>query len=218
MGHTPINIGSRRELFVDDYLIDRLDGAALKLHEPHPTGVAVAYEEPWEDRLCFYTTVLRDGDLYRMYYRGRMAGSWTGYAESSDGIHWTKPRLGLVDFDGSTANNVILTNAVTFFPFLDTRAGGARPMSGSKPMRPSGADPTGGWSATRRRTGFAGESCGKSRSFPSPPRTPSIRRMSCSGQGWRKGMCSMRVTWRVGVERRCGPPRVTFESGPNPPS
>ena len=123
MGRTPINIGSRRELFVDDYLIDRLDGAALKLHEPHPTGVAVAYEEPWEDRLCFYTTVLRDGDLYRMYYRGRMAGSWTGYAESSDGIHWTKPRLDLVDFDGSTANNVILTNAVTFFPFLDTRPG-----------------------------------------------------------------------------------------------
>ena len=81
------------------------------------------HEEPWEDWVCSYTTVLRDGDIYRMYYRGRIAGSWTGYAESNDGIHWTKPRLGLVEFDGSTANNIILNSAVTFFPFLDTRPG-----------------------------------------------------------------------------------------------
>ena len=123
MGSVPIHIGSCRELFVDDYLIDTLDGTALKLHEPRAAGVALAYEEPWEDWVCSYTTVLRDGDIYRMYYRGRIAGSWTGYAESNDGIHWTKPRLGLVEFDGSTANNIILNSAVTFFPFLDTRPG-----------------------------------------------------------------------------------------------
>ena len=123
MDNVSIHIGSRRELFVDDYLIDTLDGTTLKLHEPRSAGVALTYEEPWEDWVCSYTTVLRDGDLYRMYYRGRHDGSWTGYAESSDGIHWTKPRLGLVEFDGSTANNIILNGAVTFFPFLDTRPG-----------------------------------------------------------------------------------------------
>ena len=37
------DIGSRRELFVDDLLIDRLDGARLKLHQPKPGGVAIRY-------------------------------------------------------------------------------------------------------------------------------------------------------------------------------
>ena len=70
MDNVSIHIGSRRELFVDDYLIDILDGTTLKLHEPSSAGVALTYEEPWEDWVCSYTTVLRDGDLYRMYYRG----------------------------------------------------------------------------------------------------------------------------------------------------
>ena len=65
---SPINIGSRRELFVDDYLIDNLDGLTLKLHEPHPAGTAIAFNEPWEQvwRLNRFTTVLRADDTCRM--------------------------------------------------------------------------------------------------------------------------------------------------------
>ena len=68
------DIGSQRELFVDRYLIDTLDGTSLKLHQPQPAGVAIRYDQPWEDRLAFYTTVLKDGDIYRMYYRGSLMG------------------------------------------------------------------------------------------------------------------------------------------------
>ncbi len=120
---SPIHIGSRRELFVDDYLIDKLDGLTLKLHEPHPAGTAIAFNEPWEQvwRLNRFTTVLRADDTCRMYYDSQTG--WIGYAESPDGIHWTKPRLGLVEIDGSKANNIILKNAVRFVPFLDTRPG-----------------------------------------------------------------------------------------------
>ena len=42
-----IDIGTRRELFVDRYLIERLDGARLKLHEPCSGGVALWFDEPW---------------------------------------------------------------------------------------------------------------------------------------------------------------------------
>ena len=67
-------IGSRRELFVDDFLIGGLNGARLKLHEPKPGGVTIRYDTPWEGYpdtpLSFFTTVLKDGDTYRMYYRG----------------------------------------------------------------------------------------------------------------------------------------------------
>ena len=119
-----VDIGSRRELFVDHYLIDELSGVHLRLQEPRHGGVAVRFDRPWEQRFAFYTTVLKDGDVYRMYYRGQMSPyRYTCYAESPDGIHWTKPDLGLVEVDGSTENNVILLNGLQFCPFIDTRPG-----------------------------------------------------------------------------------------------
>ena len=33
------------------------------------------------------------------------------YAVSADGINWEKPALGLVDFEGSTANNLVMRRA-----------------------------------------------------------------------------------------------------------
>ena len=74
-----LDIGSRRELFVDSFLVDSLNGARLKLHEPRPAGVAIEYDQPCErgpvGSCSFYTTVIKDGDIYRMYYRGDMAYS-----------------------------------------------------------------------------------------------------------------------------------------------
>jgi hypothetical protein len=128
-----MNIGSRRELFVDNLLIDRLDGANLKLQTPRPGGVAVRFgaaEGDVDSPRSGYTTVLKDGDTYRLYYRGRGYErtprgfeSLTCYAESSDGVNWTKPDLGLVEVDGSKHNNVILGDGWQFSPFLDTREG-----------------------------------------------------------------------------------------------
>ena len=41
---------------------------------------------------------------------GQAPGWWRPmcYAESADGVHWTKPELGLVDFNGSKKNNICL--------------------------------------------------------------------------------------------------------------
>jgi hypothetical protein len=65
----PIALGSRRELFVDRYFIERLTGAELRLHAPHCEGVALRFDRPWEGPFSAYITVFRDGDLYRIYYR-----------------------------------------------------------------------------------------------------------------------------------------------------
>jgi hypothetical protein len=66
IGEIP-SIGSRRELFVDRFLVDTLDGARLKLNEPTPAGVAIKYdtsEEGYPDHpISFYTTVFKDDDL-----------------------------------------------------------------------------------------------------------------------------------------------------------
>jgi len=111
-------------LFVDNFLIESLNGARLKLQEPRPGGVAIEYDQPWEREPAgsrsFYTSVIKDGDIYRMYYRGDM--TYSCYAESTDGINWTKPSLGLVEVEGSTENNAIVRGR-PLYPFVDGRAG-----------------------------------------------------------------------------------------------
>ncbi len=121
-------IGSRRELFVDRYLIETLKGTELRLSEP---VLAPQMSEPAND--MEYATVIKDGDLFRLYTRdGRGAKrdgdepEVTRYCESRDGIRWTRPELGLVEIDGSKRNNVILHEPPfchNFSPFLDTRPG-----------------------------------------------------------------------------------------------
>ncbi|MCY2968488.1 MAG: hypothetical protein NT069_33500, partial [Planctomycetota bacterium] len=65
----PIDIDSRRELFVDRYLIDTLqDGARLVLHRPTPREISLTHDEPWEGNVSGIATIFRDGDIYRMYY------------------------------------------------------------------------------------------------------------------------------------------------------
>jgi len=127
-----IDIGSRRELFVDDYLIERLEDAQRVLHHPTSREVSLARNQPWEGNVSGYTTVFQDGGIYRMYYRGTHTiytqGKVTSphrevvcYAESQDGIHWTRPELGLVEFDGSKKNNIIWDGigSHNFTPFKD---------------------------------------------------------------------------------------------------
>src|SRR5438309_283245 len=68
-GTAIIDIGSRRELFVDTFLIDRLAGAELQLHVPEPKDVVLVCDAPWEGNTSGYFTVFRDDDRFRMYYR-----------------------------------------------------------------------------------------------------------------------------------------------------
>jgi len=124
-----IELGSRRELFVDRFLIDRLIGAELRMHEPIREGVAVKFDNPWEGEYSGYATVIKDENIYRMYYRGLPVATPDGsaeavvaYAESKDGMAWTKPDLDLFTVMGTRHNNVLLTNAPythNFSPFLD---------------------------------------------------------------------------------------------------
>ena len=114
------DIGSRRELFVDAALVDRLLGKAeLRLHHPVPREVVLVHDAAWEGNASAYHSIFKDGDLYRMYYRAwRLTHTATQlipskeclcYAESDDGIHWRKPDLGLHEFQGSKANNIVLS-------------------------------------------------------------------------------------------------------------
>ena len=154
-----INIGSRRELFVDRFLIDRMDNTHLRLHEPVSGGVAIRLDKPWEGPANFGACIFQHGDRYLMYYRAMTLnpGDESGVlciATSDDGITWTKPNLGLVKRAGRRDTNIIgdeAGNALMIVPWLDTRPGvpeheriraiASEPVSGEK--HTAFADPAG---------------------------------------------------------------------------
>jgi hypothetical protein len=134
-----INLGSRRELFVDEFLIAQKSGLELKLHSPTPKEIVLVRDAPWEGSGSDFERLIRDGDIIRLYY---MAAELTNadatkmradpgstkprvtyacYAESKDGIHWVKPELGLFEFNGSKRNNIIWAQPRldNFTPFKD---------------------------------------------------------------------------------------------------
>jgi len=120
----PVDIGSRRELLVDQHLIEQLDGVRLELHRPVRREVVFRTDAAWEGNGSAYQSVFQDGDRFLIYYRGghhpnskayqTKKNSWETLcvAESRDGIHWTRPELGIVKFDSSTKNNLILDKAM----------------------------------------------------------------------------------------------------------
>ncbi len=134
----PVDLGSQRELFVDDHLVEHTDNVVFRLHEPvqQPRGPAPL---PMNRH---YMTILKDEDeqgvLFRAYWRGKDArytgephsgnsGEVTRYAESRDGHVWDFPDLGQDAFTGEERGNVVLANSPpfshNFSPFIDTRPG-----------------------------------------------------------------------------------------------
>ena len=121
----PVSIGARRELFLDNVMVERMAGGAQRVfHRPVPREVVIKFDQPWEGLTSGTATVFQDGELYRMYYRGGGKPSreeFACYAESRDGIQWTKPNLGLFDFNGSKENNIVWKGiaVAAWVPFKD---------------------------------------------------------------------------------------------------
>lgn len=89
----------------------------------YPDPVIVP-DRPWEGRiLAFYGTVLPDPEGgFRLYYSDFVPGEANQahspgklfMARSDDGFRWEKPDLGVVDWRGSTANNIVLDSGRHF--------------------------------------------------------------------------------------------------------
>ena len=108
-----LDIKSRRECFFDNYLIDEEKTTAqTRLHKPVRRGVVIEMDQPWEGYTHMHSMVWAQG-LWRFYYIGKhnvRGKRCVAYMESKDGLHWTRPDLGIVAFDGSKHNNIILNN------------------------------------------------------------------------------------------------------------
>jgi hypothetical protein len=107
-----------RQLFLDDHLVEKSAGLSRTLNQPEKRGPVLKAEHPWEGACVAVFSPpmwIREDGIYKQVYECRYEG-YTGkeghryaLAISSDGIHWEKPNLGLVEFDGSKENNLFPT-------------------------------------------------------------------------------------------------------------
>jgi hypothetical protein len=112
----------------DQVSIPYTQNLRLKMRSPtrHPQNPVLSRGKPGSPDAMgvqFYGSIIREGDRYRMWYvayddddQNKVATSrWrAAYAESRDGLHWTKPDLGLVEYHGNKNNNLILTDPSPF--------------------------------------------------------------------------------------------------------
>ena len=123
-----IDVSARWELFVDDYLIDRMQQVLLDLKHPERQET-FTFDAPWEDGDAFPASVVAEAGMVRLYYRATSGDpndsertSIAALAESRDGgLSFTRPNYGLHEFRGSRDNNIVAMGIPGVPPaFLDT--------------------------------------------------------------------------------------------------
>ena len=86
-------------------------GVRLAVQTAQKSDMGIAPQRPWEEGGLTPQVLLRVDDVLKMWYIARGAGqdqpTFIAYAESSDGFSWDRPELGLQEYDGSTANNLL---------------------------------------------------------------------------------------------------------------
>ena len=124
---TPVvlDIGNERQLFVDDHLIDGLENISRFVHQPvkHDRNPVFRIEKPWEGQRIVPMALVFDSEekIYKYWYSARATAEGDpalAYALSEDGVNFTRPDLGLVEYDGSAANNLIAMHTPMRGPVL----------------------------------------------------------------------------------------------------
>jgi len=117
----------------------KLELGAVRKHPANPLFVEEYFADPplrWEGRLDnVYPSVIYDSEaeLFKGWYKSFITDETSNktalsdrprceyfsgereegllYATSEDGIHWDKPALGLIEFEGSRQNNIVMRRA-----------------------------------------------------------------------------------------------------------
>ena len=132
----PVSVGSQRQLFIDDYVIESISGASKTLNQPtkHSANPLLSYvpkgEPTWDaDMPISFSSVLYDEreQLFKLWYSLHSRGdgdeaSVLCFATSSDGIQWHKPVLRIFEYRGTKENNIVMPHSgLASGVFIDPR-------------------------------------------------------------------------------------------------
>jgi hypothetical protein len=123
-----------RYLLLDSRIVANAENAELTIGtvKKHPANPLFGEDKPWEMRFdnlyanviydeqekiykCWYSPFIIDvsskdvtiQQRKEIEYRPSLREMAICYATSKDGINWVKPELGVVEFEGSKANNIL---------------------------------------------------------------------------------------------------------------
>jgi hypothetical protein len=131
-GFPPPGSPPTRFLLVDDRFVESMQGARRVVHRlrPYEGNPIIVQDRDWECHpefryypsvVMWANSVLRDPQTgrFRMWYTGfndldeqRRETGLLLLAESEDGINWTKPDLGIIQWKGSSRNNIVVVGPV----------------------------------------------------------------------------------------------------------
>lgn len=120
--------GQPRHLFLDPGSLAHLDGAVLKVNPAQRRETVIVPDRPWEAHMIsFFLTVRDEGGMLRLWYVcrdgwGQGSQANLAYAESRDGVVWSKPDLGVYEYRGSRANNLVGVRSLEGVVFQDPNA------------------------------------------------------------------------------------------------
>ena len=160
-----IDIGSQKQLFVDDFLIESLTNAKQGLNTAMKAdrNPVLPRERPWEGNFMTLQRVVFDENdqVFKMWYQSAThtvrldkgkpvagpggadySGNVTCLATSVDGVDWERPSLGLVEYGGSKDNNILPDSAVVGYLFQDLHE--ADPAKRYKGLNRTGSTATSG--------------------------------------------------------------------------
>ncbi|MGH9343468.1 MAG: hypothetical protein ACRD19_06890, partial [Terriglobia bacterium] len=107
----PLELKSARQLFIDDLFIAEGRGVRLVVNHPSPTGErCLIADKPWESfAILAYNSIMQDAGVLKLWYDtiANDGSRWCCYATSQDGLHWEKPDLGIVAFNGRRDTNIV---------------------------------------------------------------------------------------------------------------
>lgn len=118
----PIQLSHFRQLLIDDYLIDEMVSVRRNVHpaQKHPANPIINGDHPWLDGFAYlYGAVERNPETkklrmwYQSFYQPKNSDDPVDVmclAESTDGIHWSYPTVGLIpDAGGDRQNNMVMS-------------------------------------------------------------------------------------------------------------
>jgi hypothetical protein len=114
-----VAVGLEKQLLVDDYVVAHRHNIHRDLQpaaKANDGQAVLVRDRPWEQANLFQVqSVLHDGERFVMHYGYTGPVDYCCRAESEDGVHWTKPALGLREFDGSRENNLVDHRGAVWF-------------------------------------------------------------------------------------------------------
>ena len=108
----PIQIPTAPQLFLDDFLIENMIHLEKVFHPARKLSdePMLRADRPWEGHAAMLGpdsySYNQEKQRHELRYVGNL-GAYRLLAVSQDGLTWTKPELGLVQFQGSRANNIL---------------------------------------------------------------------------------------------------------------